>query len=804
MRRHAVTLTLLTLGVGAMVWILSKDPRQPEPAPPDSPPRQPAEQPSAPITQDPPSPQPTPTPSEGALEVVEPPQLTGPRVQFLVEGAAAQAPVQAILGGAGIYPAVEATADAQSILRLPQDPLTEPIFAMVPRRYEVFAATPDGAHALWGALTLEPQELATPEVSTDGSIAAPRALAMARATPLIVDITDERGQPVAGATLMLSIDPLSVIRQTRVTDQRGRAQFDAIPDGEYSLMVRSSSYVDQRVSLTQQGAAAKTIAPQRVVMTPGREVFGCVVDAAGAGVASVVVDAHVDRRGQPGEVTPARLLRVDAPPVFGSAIADLQGCFSLSGLPAGVTYLVARGARAMPAISAPLDLRQQLELGPVELKMDQGVDVSVFVRDPEGRSVPGATVRWSAQPSGLEGALVSDERGLVLLQGVPAGIAINASLRQFSSPSYTLSDPSPEGDYTVEVVLDKRSNLKDYRVRLIPPAGVEPVDVQVLLPAQEQRAATSCLASQERAQDWFISACPEGKAWIEVQTQAHGLWRAEITSGQDLELKLPPPREAIVRVEGLDAPSLEASALSWRAVEGDDALDRLVSWSEPVRPKAPVGLWRAALYPGGYALNLIDALTQERWSQRLLIPDDGAREPVQLTWSIKRTVQTPIYVIDVRGRPIQGAQVFWLDPKTGKRQPLGLSQGRAGLSYAYRGALKGMLLAGIPREGEGTLALDGISPSKDGLVLTVDSPSLSIALSGRVRDLALIERALGASIVQDNGALLLDVTDPLSAASKAGVPRGAALIDAWRDAASLHLWVMYRGSGQQINLPLPK
>lgn len=694
---------------------------------------------------------------------------------------------QVLVGGAGIYPAQLFTSDADGALRLPPDPLPEES-GDLPRQYELIARAFNPSQPLgrWVSVQQKPADLL--------ATAAAQTLTLEPAAPLNIEVVSSDGQPVAQTYVQLSRDALSVVKLEGRTDLRGRLSFEAIPPGDYIVSLRPPGHVPTLLEVSHKLSAASDDELWSAVVEPAREIYGCVVDEVGQGVGGVLVEAFVDERGEPGDVRPEQLLRVDSPVVQGRALADPQGCFSLSGLNAGVVYLVARSARALPAISAPYDLRVERELGPVTFAFERGLDVIVTVVDDQRRPVQGALVRWRAEPSGLSGALVSDERGLVILQSVPQGITIDALLRQFRSPSYALGAPNVDGDYSVEVSLSHISSLKDYTIRLNAPPDVSAERMVISLTPQGQPEVT-CQAQSEDGRDWQVLACPEGEGQVQIETLEHGRFSAPFKSGTDTEVRLPAPAKFSVEVSGLDGQLLGQCALSWRSLDIEDEPWRSAQWEDRIETRDPSVRWVHQLYPGEYELSLREP-NGERWTKHIKL----GSSPSKHTWSLVREHQIPIYVVNVHGVPVKGARVFW-DVSKEPSKPLGISQGKNPLTLTSRGAPQGALMALSPTQGEGVLVVDAdTSIPRDGLVITLNANTMTLARPKRVLDLDELERLLGVQLIQDRGALLIDVNDPQSAAAREGIPRGAYLLDARQEGPKVRFLIEHQGQIMELRL----
>ena len=197
-------------------------------------------------------------------------------------------------------------------------------------------------------------------------------------------VVDESGRPVAGAEVVLSghllgpelPDDRSGFLRSRetlraTTSRTGRFHFEALPEGDVTLLLQHPSYAAQReVHQVDHGDLGK------IVLRRGVALSGRVVDRDGRPVADLPVRAFLPEMDFCGGA-----------PAF-SASTGTDGAFLLPHVPAGEVVLSVRRDDVRP-----LTEWVRPAGGPVELKVRSGAVLRGRVLDPSGRPMAGATVR---------------------------------------------------------------------------------------------------------------------------------------------------------------------------------------------------------------------------------------------------------------------------------------------------------------------------------------------------------------------------------------------------------------------------
>ncbi|TXD39399.1 hypothetical protein FRC98_03105 [Lujinxingia vulgaris] len=157
-----------------------------------------------------------------------------------------------------------------------------------------------------------------------------------------------------------------------------------------------------------------------------------------------------------------------------------------------------------------------------------------------------------------------------------------------------------------------------------------------------------------------------------------------------------------------------------------------------------------------------------------------------------------IYVADPQGAGVSGAWVeVW---QAGERVASGVSAGSRALHVQVPAGAPLTVYATHPGWGEGQLG--GVKAgARGGATVRLGRPLLSAPVPDRVRSMSAIEAALEQRIVDTGSGHQIDVVDPQSAAARAGVERGDALVFARRVGGEMRVTVSRGGSFLEVALP---
>ena len=728
----------------------------------------------------------TPTPSKKAPVVVpDAPEtnesedattmivLYGEDGQLLGEGASIR------LSAAGLYPplVLEADGDGRALATLPPNPMLN---AQEDGFIEVMVRTVEGGRGFWGVV--EPSER-----GQDDELGL-YEVQVKPASTLSVRVLDPSSEPIAMAKVRLALSDVHLLHRSLRTTESGRAAFEQLPQGSYVLEVDAPGFTSRRVEVFEHDGSKE--GGLTVTMSPTREVYGCLVDEQGAGVADATILGHVARKGttwfgRPLEAT--EVVRVDGPPVASLTQTDFDGCFSLTDLPAGQVYVHAQVAWAPLSVSGPFDVTQALELGPVELTLDEGSVVRVQVIGEDEQPVQGATVRWADVVTGRTGIGVSDVQGKIAFAGLSSRVVIESSLGTWRSASIKLGEPDLEGGFDVTTQLKRASSLSAWTLRLNAPTGVDPVSAKVSIASASGEVVCESKSINER--DWSFEACPRGLGTLHVETSAHGVWSTQRRVGDDSEVSLPAPATTRVRIDGVAPPNIPVTTLYWSA----EAQLNQKHQATLTALNASTLQWQSALYPGTYALEM--RVGSESFARTLTVVEDPS-DP--MIWTISMPKRIEVRVLDARGAPVEGAVLRVL--ADGVVSDVIRTVPAGGMKLRTQAVKTLKVWAASGRHGEGVVELS-VEDLPEVVTLRLEESLFFAFYPGRIQPVDAIEAALGEPLVEDDDALLMDITRRDSPAYKAGIPRGARLLDMRRSSKGTEVTFEYESKVRQAYLP---
>ena len=635
MSKRVFVILSLIASIGAMTWVMWGSDGPPPPSQEDA-----SNAPRQLILEDIPLPTPVITrlnapedeSEQGALLVVQ-----DSRGRLLGSSASI------LLSAAGLYPplSIKTDGDGRARASIPPNPM---LSNQEDGPVEVMVRVEDGSRGFWGVVyPIKNDE----KIETDDELIE-YAVQVVPAPAFVVNVVDEHGEPVASSKVQVALSEVHLLNRREFTSETGRAMFTQLPEGNYSIEVNAPGFMIQRLDVNHSSDVTAALS---VTVLPTREIYGCLVDELGAGVPGATILGHVARRetswfGQTLEAMD--VVRVDGPPIEALTQTDFDGCFSLTGLPAGEVYVQAQAAWAPPSVTGPFDVTQAIEIGPVELTLNEGSAVRVRVVGGDRQPVAGATVRWVDSVTGRAGVGVSDVSGEVMFAGLSTRVLIDASLGAWRSPSVRLGQPEEDGEFLVTAQLEQASAMVSWTLRLNAPRGVEPVEAHASL--ETSSGPVVCEGRSLNERDWRFEDCPKGAAILRVNTASHGVWLTRAFSGEDLELSLPAPQRARVVVTGVTREDHSQTTLQWSAA---GALDE--DHAAALTPLDEGDLeWRASLlYPGTYALSL--EVRQEPFARTV----DVQKSPKQdtITWPVTMPRRLGVRVLDARGSLVKGAMI---------------------------------------------------------------------------------------------------------------------------------------------------
>lgn len=283
-----------------------------------------------------------------------------------------------------------------------------------------------------------PAGVAGPVTAQLAADTEPVVLVLRAASAVVVDVVDDAGAPVDGATVELR--GLDV--QTATT-AAGRARLAPVVPGGYQVAAWASGFAPSYAFLPVAGDEATT----RIALRRGARVAGRVVDASGAPVAGarVLYTGASDWNIQPDERLDGQLTGAD-------------GAFVFEAVGAGSVRFVARHPDHAPGSSSIITLDGKTPRDGVEIALPAGVTVSGRVVDTAGAPVASARVRVGVGGAGMVSApprqVFSDDQGGWTIRGVPQKPLEAVAMHDLGASKATTVDATRGDVADVELVLD--------------------------------------------------------------------------------------------------------------------------------------------------------------------------------------------------------------------------------------------------------------------------------------------------------------------------------------------------------------
>lgn len=194
-------------------------------------------------------------------------------------------------------------------------------------------------------------------------------------------VLDPGGRPVDGAwaSVVVESDSGGLHRAPGRTAEDGRFELTGLPLGEpLRLSVWTSGHPNEEIA----GIVLPLDEPLVVELRAGSQVFGRVVGPRGEPVDGAHVQAYVDV-AVPGGTQHGG---------SGNGTTAADGGFRIGGLVAGSLRLVAQAEGHPDAQVAGMDIGDDGEVGPIEIRLEAGAGLSGRVLAPDGSPAPGASV----------------------------------------------------------------------------------------------------------------------------------------------------------------------------------------------------------------------------------------------------------------------------------------------------------------------------------------------------------------------------------------------------------------------------
>lgn len=397
-------------------------------------------------------------------------------------------------------------------------------------------------------------------------------------------VVDLRGQPIAGAAVMVSLDELSSLASPMpsldeltgaTTDTEGRFRIpDLAPGTVVGLKVMAPGRVDAEVP----GIEAPTPSPVEIVLRPAARVAGRVVDERRQGIAEaqVVLTAEAQRAVFGGQALPGGAL--------GQTMTDAAGAFVIEGVAPGTATLVATASGYRPARREGIEVAEGAEVAGIEVELSAGAVVTGRVSGADGLPLPDADVEVVRPPvEGLFDLLGSiglrtqtDADGVYRLEGVPEGqLSIAAQHRDHLRAVRDLDVEA--GENRLDLRLERGLEVEG---RVLDAVGGPVAGAQLYLGGQQQMSLVRPVSSAEDGSFRFTGVAPgtydlwarkEGQGGAEARLEGVRVAAANVTG---LELRLEGGGAIRGRILGVEPAELAAVRIVAQRDDGQTATGR--------------------------------------------------------------------------------------------------------------------------------------------------------------------------------------------------------------------------------------
>ncbi|HEX4954919.1 MAG TPA: carboxypeptidase-like regulatory domain-containing protein [Thermoanaerobaculia bacterium] len=423
-------------------------------------------------------------------------------------------------------------------------------------------------------------------------------------------VVDRDGEPVAGVDLqatpklasgsapVLGVSPGEEASFFASTGADGRFEIGGLPaGGTVDLTARKTGYRVTRAA----GVEVPPERPLRLVLDPGAQVSGQVVDGAGAPVEGATV--HLLPAG-PGAGEASPRFRI---PILAAEPTESNGEFVLSGIEPGSYELAATADDYLPAALAGLELGPRERRAGIVLRLQPGAMLEGTVVDEEGRPHPRAAIFAQTKSEtvtmlGTAGG-ATDASGRYRLAGLAVGqISVRVAAEGFVAETHEV-DIRP-GTQQRDFVLRRGVSVAG---RVVDEEGAG-VGGALLLLAQPEGSGAALHTMSAPDGQFRMPSVPPGTYRLMVQTQgflvpSEGL---PLEVGErpiaDFEVVLARGATLAGRVVGLEAAQMAGVQVTAADENGQTAWARL---------DARGGFEMKGLAPGTWRVSVVSAATNQ-------------------------------------------------------------------------------------------------------------------------------------------------------------------------------------------------
>ncbi len=278
-------------------------------------------------------------------------------------------------------------------------------------------------------------------VLTDKS--EPVVLKMKKAAEILVEVVEDSGRPVAGA----SVELRALVHQSQTSDSDGKARFEGASAGHHWVVASASSLAPARTLVSVPSGSGVSVRA-RITMSRGVPVSGVVVDHGGKPVVGALVGAR-----------PAAKIYSGLDLSKDGVKSDGRGRFTIPAVAAGSHRFFASLEGYPTAQTEPISIAGDSAFGGVEIRFEEAAKLSGRVVEGSETPVPWAQVRVIGDPAagsrGISRQATADEDGRFEIRGLPRQkiVAIAQAETATSEASEVDLEAKAEQDVTLELTI---------------------------------------------------------------------------------------------------------------------------------------------------------------------------------------------------------------------------------------------------------------------------------------------------------------------------------------------------------------
>lgn len=564
------------------------------------------------------------------------------------------------IGGPGMFPQRSQSAERNGRFR---------IGGLQLGAYELIAVAPGLSSGFVHGIHIDSDDVDDDEKGEDDSV----QLEMRTAPTVTLRFRGRRSSPeIETGVVTIAPRPIHVLALNALIHD-GEATIDFLPPGEYWIRVRAPGFMphEGRFWITKEGGELD------IALKRGATIDGEVVDQANNPIPGAKLRAVVETESEGSyDLNKGiferfhRLARPDGTPFWWPTsryTTDRQGHFEISGIPEGKVTLVAQKSEYSVAMSRPLNVQHDERYHGIRIVLESGRALRGRVEDQKGGALSGASVSIAprALPAWIAGrSILTDRSGAFVFEDLPQDVQITVRHPDYEIITQTLVlGPSGKDDliikmdapslrqYEGRVLRTQRGPAKGARVWFMSGSSRVPV-CSAVTDNKGQFKATSCTAKPDRIIIYLDGYAPLLKELVNPDTAEDWVLRA----GGELEV-VSQRQPMHVRVE----PDFFLPAHAAKNTSFD--LDR---WERHTIQRLAPGKYNVVCSADGYAPSHTEVTVKSGTRSEAVCPHP------------QRVAQQDLIVVDRMGAPVDGAEVWFDDPKSSKRKSTD-SKGRVSL-----------------------------------------------------------------------------------------------------------------------------